>query len=179
MASMQKAALVFIIPLVSFHWNNRVNRIRGESNMSQKIQAAPSASEIERLFTEITAALCVAVKLNEVRITSDGRGCIILSRDSYGRLPNIQIAFSNNKDTSLDQICLDIARLAMIGKFRQELAELHYGCSFLRPIYKRKATLVGFKAGSRTILAKGPDPCRAYQELKKTANTSLNQSQSR
>ncbi len=141
--------------------------------MPQKVQDAINAAEIESLFNGITAALCVAVELNEVQIAPDGKGCSIRSHDSYGRMPDIQIPFSGDKKSSLDRISVSIARLGMIGRFRRELAELYCGCSFLLPISRRKGTLVGFRTGDKTVLAKGPDLCRAYQELKKTADTSL------
>jgi hypothetical protein len=141
--------------------------------MSQNAQQTPSAAEIENLFNGITAALRVSVKLDAVRIASDGRECLIHSHDAYGRLPDIQISFSNDKDNSLDCMSVSIARLGMVVRFRQELAELYCGCRFLLPIAQRKSILVGVRAGGKTIMAKGPDPCRAYQELKKAANTLL------
>jgi len=144
--------------------------------MPQNAQQMPSAAEIENLFNGITAALRVSVKLNEVKIASDGRGCLIHSHDAYGRLPDIQISFSNDKENSLDRISISIARLGMVVRFRQELAELYCGCRFLLPIAQRKAIMVGVRAGDRTIMAKGPDPCHAYQELKKAADTLLKKS---
>jgi hypothetical protein len=141
--------------------------------MPQNTQQMPSAAEIENLFNGITAALRVSVKLNEVRIASDGRGCLIHSHDAYGRLPDIQISFANDKENSLDCLSINIARLGMVVRFRQELAELYGGCRFLFPTAHRKAIWVGVLAGGKTIMAKGPDPCRAYQELKNVADTLL------
>jgi hypothetical protein len=141
--------------------------------MPQNAQPMPSAAEIESLFNGITAALRVSVKLNEMKMASDGRWCLIRSHDAYGRLPDIQISFPNDRENSLDLISVSIARLGMVVRFRQELAELYCGCRFLLPITQRKAFLVGVRAGGKIIMAKGPDPCRAYQELKKAADISL------
>jgi hypothetical protein len=133
----------------------------------------PGAAEIENLFTGITDALRVAIKLRDVKITPDGNGCHIRSRDRYGSLPEIHIPFSKNNEHTLDSISVCIARLGMAARFRQELANRYFGCRFLRPISNRKSTLVGFQAGGMKIVAKGADPCFAYQELKKAAESSL------
>jgi hypothetical protein len=140
--------------------------------MLEITRETPSAAEIESLFAGITDALRVAIKLSEVKIAPDGNGCHIRSRDRYGRLPEIHIPFSENSEHTLDSISVGIARLGMAARFRQELADRYLGCRFLPPISNRKSTLVGFQAGNMKIVAKGADPCFAYQELKKAAESS-------
>jgi hypothetical protein len=141
--------------------------------MPQMVQETVSAAEIESLFNGISGALRIAIRIYEVKISSDGDMCFIRSYDQYGRLPDIQIAFSRDMEETIDRLCICVARMGMAVRFRQELAAAHCGCSFLLPVSKRKATLVGIRAGDKTIVAKGSDACCAYQELKKAVETSL------
>jgi|WetSurMetagenome_2_1015567.scaffolds.fasta_scaffold36386_1 hypothetical protein len=141
--------------------------------MLQIVRERPSAPDVENLFGAITSALRIAIKLDEVKMTSDGSGCLIRSHDAYGRLPEVKISFLQDKESTLDCICISTARLGMAVQFRQDLANSLCGCRFFLPASKKKSTLVGIRAGGKTIIAKGPDPCQAYQELKKAADMSL------
>jgi hypothetical protein len=141
--------------------------------MLQIIRKMLSAAEVENLFNAIAGALRIEIKLDEVKMASDDSGCIIRSHDVYGRLPEVKITFLHDKESTLDCICISTARLGMAVRFRQELANSLCGCRFFLPSSRKKSTLVGIRAGGKTIVAKGPDPCQAYQELKKAADTWL------
>jgi hypothetical protein len=141
--------------------------------MPQIVRKMLSAAEVENLFSAITSALRIAIKLDEVKMASDGSGCLIRSHDSHGRLPEAKITFLHDKESTLDFICISAARLGMAVRFRQELANSLCGCRFFVPTSRKKSTLVGIRAGGKTIVAKGPDPCQAYQELKKAADEAL------
>ena len=132
-----------------------------------------SAGDVEKVFNSISTALQIAITLDTVKKAPDGNGFLIQSHDSYGRLPEVTITFLHDKESTLDWICISTARLGMAVRFRQELANSLCGCKFFLPPSKKRATLVGIRAGGKTIVAKGPDPCQAYQELKKAADTSL------
>jgi hypothetical protein len=132
-----------------------------------------SAAEVENLFRAITSALRIPINLDEIKMVPQGSGCFIRSHDGYGRLPEVKITFLHDKESTLDFICISTARLGMAVRFREELANSLGSCRFFLPASKKKSTLVGMRAGGKTIVAKGPDPCQAYQELKKAADESL------
>jgi hypothetical protein len=135
--------------------------------MSQKRPTPLKADEIETLFNGITSALLVKIELDKIRITADGLGCLIHSHDQYGRLPDIEVSFSEDKGKILDSLSIKIARQAMSVRLRQELANAHRNCRFLLPASRKNSTSVGIRAGGKKIVATGPDLCHAYQELKK------------
>ena len=141
--------------------------------MNPMVQETLDAGEVEELFRAVSTALRIAIRLGQVKIAPDGNGCVIRSHDCYGRLPDVKIRFAQDKESTLDSICISIARLGMAVRFRRELATSLCGCRFFLPASKKKSTLVGIRTGGKTIIAKGPDPCQAYQELKKAADTSL------
>jgi hypothetical protein len=141
--------------------------------MPQIVREMLSADEVEKIFKAISTALRIAITLDKVKMIPDGSGFLIRSHDSYGRLPEVTITFLHDKESTLDWICISTARLGMAVRFRQELANSICGCRFFLPSSKKKSTLVGIRAGGKTIVAKGPDPCHAYQELKKAADSSL------
>jgi hypothetical protein len=141
--------------------------------MPQIVGKMLSAAEVENLFRAITSALRIAIKLDAVKMALDGSGCLIRSHDTNGRLPEVKITFLHDKESTLDFICISAARLGMAVRFRQELANSLCGCRFFLPAPRKKSTLVGIRAGGKTIVAKGPDPCQAYQELKKAADEVL------
>jgi hypothetical protein len=142
--------------------------------MSQTAREILSAAEVEKIFKAISTALRIDITLDNVLMAPNGGGCLIRSHDSYGRLPEIRIEFLHDKESSLDFICISTARLGMAVRFRQELANALCGCKFFIPApEKKKITIVGIRAGGKTIVAKGPDPCQAYQELKKAAGETL------
>jgi hypothetical protein len=136
--------------------------------MSQESQTPPKADEIEMLFNGITRALLVRIKLDKIRIASGELGCLIRSHDYYGRLPDIEERFSEDKGKFLDSLSIKIARQVMIVRLRQELANAHRNCRFLLPASRNNTTSVGIRAGGKKIMATGPDPCHAYQELLKS-----------
>jgi hypothetical protein len=142
--------------------------------MPQKPRTPLNADEIEVLFNGITHALLVRIKLDEIRIASDGLDCLIRCHDYYGRLPNIEVGFSEDKEKILDTLSIKIARQAITVQLRQELANAHRGCRFLPPASKEKTTLVGIRTGGKKIIATGSDPCHAYQELKRIAGADEN-----
>ena len=131
------------------------------------------ADEVGNLFNAIAGALRIQITLVEVKITPEGSGCLIRSRDFYGRLPDVKISFLQDKESTLDSICICAARLGMAVRFRQELATSFCGCSFFLLASKKKSILVGIRAGDKKIIARGPDPCEAYMELKKAADESM------
>lgn len=136
--------------------------------MSQERRTPLKADEIEMLFNGITSALLVRIKLDKIRMASDGLGCLIRSYDYYGRLPDIEVGFSEDKEKILDSLSIRIARQAMIVRLRQDLANAHRNCRFLLPASRKNSTRVGIRAGGKKIMATGPDLCHAYQELKKS-----------
>ncbi len=141
--------------------------------MSQPVQEILSAADVEKIFKAISTALRIGITLDKVKKSPDGNGFLIRSHDSYGRLPEVTITFLHDKESTLDWICISTARLGMAVRFRQELANSLCGCKFFLPPSINESTLVGVRAGGKTIVARGPDPCQAYQELKKAADTSL------
>jgi hypothetical protein len=137
--------------------------------MPQIARERLSATEVETIFKAISTALRINITLDKILMSPDGSGCLIRSHDPYGRLPEIRIEFLHEKESTLDCICISTARLGMAVRFRQELASSLCGCKFFLLASEKQSTLVGMRAQGRTIVAKGPDPCQAYQELKKAA----------
>lgn len=124
-----------------------------------------SKSEVEDLFVGIAAALLVKIILDGIDELPEECGYRIRSHDLYGPLPDIEIEYKGDREQILDRISLEIARLGAINRLRYELAAQVSNCEFIIPTPSDKLMVVGIRTGGRTILAKGRDPCQAYQRL--------------
>ncbi len=124
-----------------------------------------NTTEVEALFTRITTALLADVFLDGIDQLPDGRGCRIRSHDRFGRLPEIRIECRGERDRILDRLSLEIARLGAVTRLRCELAAKAHSCEFTIPTPLDRVIRVGIRLGDRTVLARGKDPCQAYQKL--------------
>jgi hypothetical protein len=131
--------------------------------MSQPVRELLSKAEVEALFVQVTNALCVTIILDGVDNLPEGFR--IRSHDFYSPLPDIEIENNHNIEQALDQISLSVARLGATVRLRCELAKQAHDCKFIVPTSTGKVTVVGIRAGGRTVRARGGNACQAYLKL--------------